>query len=75
MSDALLGHVDVPTLLVVGTADTTTPPEVDADRPWALLRTSPVWRLDLEGCGAPGLHQHSPLCRAGAWRPRVCPRS
>ena len=51
MSDALLGRIDVPTLLVVATADTTTPPESDADRPWALLRTSPVWRLDLEGAG------------------------
>jgi predicted dienelactone hydrolase len=51
MSDALLGRIDVPTLLIVGTADTTTPPEVDADRPWALLRTTPVWRLDLEGAG------------------------
>ncbi len=51
MSDALLGRIDVPTLLVVGTADTTTPPEVDVDRPWALLRASPVWRLDLKGAG------------------------
>ncbi len=49
MSDTLLGRIDVPTLLVVATADATTPPEIDADRPWALLRTSPVWRLDIEG--------------------------
>lgn len=50
MSDALLGRVDVPTLLLVGTADTTTPPETDADRPWALLQP-PTWRLDLVDAG------------------------
>lgn len=50
MSDSLLGRVDVPTLMLVGTADTTTPPETDADRPWALL-CSPAWRLDLVDAG------------------------
>jgi hypothetical protein len=51
MSDSLLGRIDVPTLLVVATADTTTPPQTDAERPWALLRGSPTWRLDVEGAG------------------------
>jgi len=51
MSDSLLGRIDVPALLVVATADTTTPAETDGDRPWALLRSSPVWRLDVEGAG------------------------
>ena len=51
MSDSLLGRIDVPTLLVVATADTTTPPDTDAERPWALLRCSPLWRLDVEGAG------------------------
>lgn len=50
MSDTLLGRVDVPTLMLVGTADTTTPPDTDADRPWALVR-SPAWRLDLVDAG------------------------
>ena len=49
MSDGLLGRIAVPALLVVGTADTSTPPETDADRPWALLSGSPTWRLDIEG--------------------------
>jgi len=49
MSDSLLGRIDVPTLLVVSTADTSTPPEANADRPWALLRGRPTWRLDIVG--------------------------
>lgn len=51
MSDGLLGRIMQPTLMVVSTADTTTPPEVDAERPWALLRGRPTWRLDLIGAG------------------------
>jgi len=55
MSDSLLARIDVPALLVVSMADTSTPPETNADRPWALLRGSPTWRLDIEG----GAHQAS----------------
>ena len=51
MSDALLGRVQVPTLLVVSMDDRTTPPEANADRAWALLPGSPTWRLDLDGAG------------------------
>lgn len=51
MSDGLLGRITQPTLMVVSTADRTTPVEVDAERPWALLRGRPTWRLDLEGAG------------------------
>lgn len=51
MSDGLLGRVRVPALMVVSSADTVTPPSVDADRPWALLPGRPLWRLDLEGAG------------------------
>lgn len=51
MSDGLLGRVAAPSLLVVSLADQVTPPHVDADRPWALLRGSPSWRLDLTGAG------------------------
>lgn len=51
MSDGLLGRVAVPALLVVSAADQVTPPGVDAERPWALLRGRPTWRLDLEGAG------------------------
>ncbi|MDO8389264.1 MAG: alpha/beta fold hydrolase [Actinomycetota bacterium] len=49
MSDSLLARIDVPTLLVVSGADTSAPPEANADRPWALLAGRPVWRLDIEG--------------------------
>ena len=51
MSDGLLGRITQPTLMVVSTADQTTPPAVDAERPWALLRGDPTWRLDLAGAG------------------------
>lgn len=51
MSDGLLGRVTQPTLMIVSADDRTTPPEVDAERPWALLRSRPAWRLDLEGAG------------------------
>ena len=49
MSDDLLHRLDVPYLLVVASADATTPPATDADRPWAVLSGRPAWRLDLEG--------------------------
>lgn len=51
MSDGLLGRITQPTLMVVSLQDRTAPPEVDADRPWALLRGKPTWRLDLAGAG------------------------
>ena len=51
MSDGLLGRITVPSLLVVSQADQVTPPHVDAERPWALLRGTPSWRLDLAGAG------------------------
>lgn len=51
MSDSLLGRITQPTLMVVSSNDQTTPPAVDAERPWALLRGHPTWRLDLDGAG------------------------
>ncbi len=51
VSDALLGRVTTPTLLVVSDDDRSTPPATDADRPWALVRGTPTWRLDLAGAG------------------------
>ncbi len=51
MSDGLLGRISQPTLMVVSGNDQTTPPPVDAERPWALLRGHPRWRLDLRGAG------------------------
>lgn len=51
MSDALLGRVSVPALLVVSGQDRVAPPRVDAERPWALLPGRPLWRLDLDEAG------------------------
>ncbi len=51
MSDALLGRVTVPALMVVAGQDRVTPPESDAERPWALLPGRPTWRLDLPTAG------------------------
>jgi len=51
MSDSLIGRVAVPALLVVSELDRTTPPESDAERPWALLRGEPTWRLDVAFAG------------------------
>ncbi len=51
MSDGLLGRITLPTLLVVSEIDQVTPPSIDAERPWALLRGEPTWRLDLAGAG------------------------
>lgn len=50
-SDGLLGRVTVPALLVAAELDRVTPPDTDVDRPWALLRGRPTWRLDLAGAG------------------------
>jgi predicted dienelactone hydrolase len=51
MSDGMLGRIEVPVLMVVSARDQVTPPRVDAERPWALLRSEPVWRLDMPGAG------------------------
>ncbi|MCB0999336.1 MAG: hypothetical protein KDB40_08580 [Acidimicrobiales bacterium] len=51
MSDSLLGRITRPALLVVSGRDRVTPADSDADRPWALLRGTPTWRVDLAGAG------------------------
>ncbi len=51
ISDSLLGRVTTPTLFVVSELDRATPPDTDAERPWALVRGEPTWRLDLGGAG------------------------
>ncbi len=43
--------IAVPTMLVVGTQDKTTPPETDADRAWAKLSAQSAWRVDVERAG------------------------
>lgn len=51
LSDAELGDVDVPTLLLSGTSDETVPLAAAAERPWALISGSPSWRVDLHSAG------------------------
>ncbi|HEX6418573.1 MAG TPA: dienelactone hydrolase family protein [Acidimicrobiales bacterium] len=51
LSDAELGNVDVPTLLLSGTSDETVPLAAAAERPWALISGSPSWRVDLHRAG------------------------
>ena len=51
LSDAALARVTLPTLLVVGECDRSTPASSDADRPWQLLAGSPTWRADMAGAG------------------------
>jgi predicted dienelactone hydrolase len=47
-------RLQIPTLLVTGSNDTTTPPETDADRAWAKLAAEPAWRVDIERAGHQG---------------------
>ena len=51
MSDGLLGRIDVPVFMAVSLRDQITPPRVDAERPWALVRSRLAWRLDLPDAG------------------------
>jgi predicted dienelactone hydrolase len=43
--------IEIPTLLVTGSKDATTPPTTDADRAWAKLGAQPAWRVDIELAG------------------------
>lgn len=48
MSDAELERLDVPTMLISGTKDTTTTIEDNTERPWELIPGRPLYRVDLE---------------------------
>ncbi|MEY3361932.1 MAG: hypothetical protein RL531_1651 [Actinomycetota bacterium] len=61
LSDEDLARVGVPTLLSVAARDTTTPPAVDADRPWSRLATPDTVRVDVadaahQACSDVGLY-------------------
>lgn len=61
LTDADLARVTVPTLLSVAARDTTTPPAVDADRPWEVLATPDTRRVDVadaahQACSDVGLY-------------------
>ena len=51
MPKQVFADISVPTVLVVGAKDATTPPATDADRAWAKLGASPAWRVDVERAG------------------------
>jgi len=51
LADAELAAVDVPTMLLVGTSDRTTPVDPNVTRPWALLPASPRYRVELAAAG------------------------
>ena len=50
-SDEELESVDVPTLLLSGTLDTTVPVDPDTVKAWDLVPGRPLWRVDLDGAG------------------------
>ena len=51
--DEDLEAIEVPTLLMVGTKDETTPPDPETERPWDLVPGRPLYRVDI----ADGGHQ------------------
>ena len=51
LSDAELESIDVPTMLLSGTLDTTTPISTNTERPWDLIPGRPLYRVDLTGAG------------------------
>jgi predicted dienelactone hydrolase len=51
LSRRVLGRIDIPTLMVVGARDLTTPPDTDADRAFAVLATKRGRRIDIEKAG------------------------
>jgi predicted dienelactone hydrolase len=49
LSDDELANVDVPTLIISSTGDTSTPIESNTDRPVSLIEGRPLLRLDIQG--------------------------
>jgi predicted dienelactone hydrolase len=49
--DAALASIAIPTLILGGTADETTPVEPESERPHALLAARPRWRVDVLDAG------------------------
>lgn len=47
LSDENLASITIPSLVMVGTNDQTTPATPNVDRPWELSNSSPQYRLDL----------------------------
>jgi predicted dienelactone hydrolase len=51
LSRRVLARIDVPTLMIVGARDLTTPPDTDADRAFAVLAGKHARRIDIEHAG------------------------
>lgn len=51
LDDAALAAIDVPTLLLSGTADETVPVAENTERPWELVRGRPLVRADVADAG------------------------
>lgn len=51
IDDAGLAAVDVPTLLITGTLDSTTPIDPMTERPWDHVSGRPLYRVDITGAG------------------------
>ena len=47
LSDERLASISVPTMIIVGTDDATTPVDPNVDRPWELSTASPSYRVEL----------------------------
>ena len=51
LSDANLAAIKVPTLLMVGDKDVTTPIDNQTTRPWEKITATPIFRVDMVGAG------------------------
>ncbi|UCE86319.1 MAG: dienelactone hydrolase family protein [Deltaproteobacteria bacterium] len=51
LSDAALASIEVPAMLLSGTADITTPIDPQTTRPFALLSSQPLYRVDIVDAG------------------------
>jgi len=51
LSDGNLAAIKVPTLLMVGDKDVTTPIDGQTTRPWEKITATPIYRVDMAGAG------------------------
>lgn len=51
IGDSTLSSIELPTLLMTGTKDETTPIDPETERPWELIPAEPAYRLDLTDAG------------------------
>lgn len=51
IDDSTLTSIEVPTLLMAGTKDDTTPIDPQTERPWGLIPAEPAYRVDLTDAG------------------------